>query len=61
MDVNQKMEDTDLCTAKELGVTLCADMKVSEQCCIAAYKGNQIIGLFRRNTTYKEKANYTSV
>ena len=30
-------------------------MKVSEQCGIAASKGNSIIGLNRRNITYKEK------
>ena len=30
-------------------------MKVSEQCGIAAAKGNQIIGLIRRNIVYKEK------
>ena len=40
---------------KDLGVTFSADMKVSEQCGIAASKGNQIIGLIRRTITYKEK------
>ena len=30
-------------------------MKVSEQCGIAASKGNQILGLIRRTITYKEK------
>ena len=30
-------------------------MKASEQCGIAASKGNQIIGLIRRNITHKEK------
>ena len=30
-------------------------MKVSEQCGIAASKGNQILGLIRRNIAYKEK------
>ena len=30
-------------------------MNVSEQCCIAASKGNQILGLITRNITYKEK------
>ena len=30
-------------------------MKVSEQCGIAASKGNQILGLIRRNITYKGK------
>ena len=40
---------------KDLGVTFSADMKVSEQCGIAASKGNQIVGLIRRTITYKEK------
>ena len=31
------------------------EMKVSEQCRIAASKGNQILGMIRRNITYKEK------
>ena len=31
------------------------DMKVSDQCRITASKGNQIIGLIRRTTMYKEK------
>ena len=30
-------------------------MKVSEQCRIAASKGNQVLGLIRRTITYKEK------
>ena len=41
---------------KDLGVTISADIKVSEQCGIAASKGNQIIGLIRRNIIYKEKS-----
>ena len=40
---------------KNLGVTFSADMKVSEQCGIAASKGNHILGLIRRTITYKEK------
>ena len=40
---------------KDLGVTFSADMKVSEQCRIAASKGNQILGLIRRTIIYKEK------
>ena len=58
LDVNFKMEDTVLCTTvkeKDLGVTISVDMKVSEQCGIAASKGNQILGLIRRNITYKGK------
>ena len=58
MDVNNKMGDTVLGTTvkeKDLGVTISANMKVSEQCGIAASKGNQILGLIRRNITYKDK------
>ena len=40
---------------KDLGVTFSADMKVSEQCVIAALKGNQILGLIIRTIMYKEK------
>ena len=39
----------------ELGVTISADMKVSEQCGIAASNSNQSFGLIRRYVTYKEK------
>ena len=38
---------------KDLGVS--ADMTVSEQRGLAAAKGNQILGLIRRNITYMEK------
>ena len=34
-------------------ITFSADMKVSQQCRIAASKGNQILGLIRRTITYK--------
>ena len=40
---------------KDLGLTISADMKVSEQCAIAAANGNQTRGLIRRNIVYKEK------
>ena len=40
---------------KDLELTFSADMNVSEQCGIAASKGNQIIGLIRRTIMYKEK------
>ena len=40
---------------KDLGVTIRADMTVSEQCGLAAANGNQILGLIRRNITYMEK------
>ena len=39
----------------DLGVTINANMKVSEQCRIAASQGNQILGMIRRNITYEEK------
>ena len=41
---------------KGLGVTMNANMKVPEQCRIAASKGNQVLGMIRRNITYKEKS-----
>ena len=55
LDVNYKMGDTVLSTTvkeKDLGVTISADVKVSEQCGIAASKGNKIIGLIRSNIIY---------
>ena len=58
LDVTYNIGDTVLggtTKEKDLGVTISADMKVSEQCCIAASKGNQILGLIRRNITCKEK------
>ena len=33
-----------------------ANKKVSEQRRIAASKGNQVLGMIRRNITYKEKS-----
>ena len=42
-------------TEKDLGLTISADMKGSEQCTTAAAKVNQILGLIRRNILYKEK------
>ena len=41
---------------KDLGVTMNANMKVSDQCRIAASKVNQVLGMIRRNITYKEKS-----
>ena len=41
---------------KDLGVSTNANMKVSEQCRLAASKGNQVLGMIRRNITYKEKS-----
>ena len=39
-------------TAKEdIGVTIQADLKVSEQCGIAARKGDQLLGMIRRKIT----------
>ena len=55
--VNYEMGGTILSkTVKEkvLGVTMNANMKVSEQCRIAASQGNQVLGMIRRNITYKE-------
>ena len=40
---------------KDLVVTMNANMKVSEQCRVAASKGNQVLGMIRRNITYKDK------
>ena len=40
---------------KDLGLTINGDMKVSEQCGIAAAKGNQFHILIRRNIVYKKK------
>ena len=41
---------------KDLGVSMNANKKVSEQCRIAASNGNQVLGMIRRNITYKEKS-----
>ena len=48
---------------KDLGVTMNANMKVSEQCRIAASKGNQVLGMIRRNISYtkRQKFDFTSV
>ena len=57
LDVNYKMGETVLDSTvkeKDIGVTMCDDMKVSEQCGIVASKGNQIRWLIRRNITYKD-------
>ena len=45
-------------TVKEndLGVTMNVNMKVSQQCRITAFKGNQVLGMIRRNITYQEKS-----
>ena len=40
---------------KNLWVTINANMKVSEHYKIAASQGNHILGMIRRNITYKEK------
>ena len=58
MDEEYKMGDAVLgrtTKQKNLGVTFSPDMKVSEQCGIAASKGNQILRLIRRTIMYKEK------
>ena len=41
---------------KYLGVTMNANMKVSEQCKIAASQGKQVLGMIRRNITCKENS-----
>ena len=54
-----EMEGTILSTTvteKDLGVTMNANMKVSEQCRIAALKGNHVLGMIRRNISYKDKS-----
>ena len=40
----------------DLGVTMNANMKVSEQCRIATSKGTQVLGMIRRNVTYKNQS-----
>ena len=40
---------------KDVGIIVSSDMKVSEQCGIAARKGNHILGLIRRNISYRDK------
>ena len=57
-DAKYTMGDTVLNTTvkeKDSRLTISVDIKVLEQCGIAAAKGNQIIGLIRRNIVYKEK------
>ena len=41
---------------KYLLVTMNANVKVSEQCRIAAPPGNQVLGMIRRNITYNDKS-----
>ena len=41
---------------KDLGITISADMKVSEQCGIATSNGNTFFGLGIRKIIYKEKS-----
>ncbi len=52
--MNYEMGGTIL--SKTLGVTMNANMKVSEQCRIAASKGNQVLGVIRTNTPYKDRS-----
>ena len=40
---------------KDLRATMNANMKVSEQCRIAASNGNQVLEMIRRNMTYIKK------
>ena len=57
MNKEYKMGDAVLgrTTQKDLGVTFSANMKVSEQCGIAASKRNQSLGLISRTIMYKKK------
>ena len=58
-DMNYEMGGTILSKTvkeKDLGVSMNANMKVSEQCRIAACKVNQVLGMIRRNITYKENS-----
>ena len=55
MDKEYKMGGAVLDRTAQEKVTFSADMKVSEQCGIAASKRNQIVGLIRRTITYNEK------
>ena len=51
-DAQYTMGDTVLNTTvkeKDLGLTISADVKVPEQCATVVAKGNQILGLIRRN------------
>ena len=41
---------------KDLGVTMNANTKVSEQFRNAASKDNQVLGMIRRNITYRDKS-----
>ena len=53
--VNYEMGGTILCKTvkeKDLGVTIKANMKVPEQCRIAASRGNQILGMILKIITY---------
>ena len=52
LDINYKIGDAVLGTTveeKDVGITISADMNISEQCGIVASKGNKILGLIRRN------------
>ena len=56
-NMNYEMGGTILSkTVKEkyVWVTMNANMKVSEQCRISASKGKQVLGMIRRNITYKD-------
>ena len=41
---------------KDLWVTMNANMNISEQCRIGAYKDNHVLGMIRRNITYQENS-----
>ena len=54
--MNCEMGGTILSKTVKEKVSMNANMKVSEQCRIAGSKGNQVLGMFRRNITCKEKS-----
>jgi hypothetical protein len=42
---------------KDLGIIICSDLKPSKQCTAAANKANKMLGMIKRNITYKTKYN----
>ena len=54
--VNYEMGGTILSKTVKEKYLMNANMKVSEQCRIAASKGNHVLGMIRKNITYREKS-----
>jgi hypothetical protein len=42
---------------KDLGIIISSDLKPSKQCTAAANKANKMLGMIKRNITYKTKYN----